>query len=78
MNLQNTLAFSTIPVSIDSHNVSAKIVEFVDPIINDKPVKTDAVEGMKTVATCVATVTSAKKGHPIKVRALIKAEGYGK
>ncbi|MEW6355247.1 MAG: Gfo/Idh/MocA family oxidoreductase [Planctomycetota bacterium] len=63
--------FTSHPVNIASHNVSAEIAEFVDCILGDKPVLTNEIEGAKTVATCVAIVESAKRGKPVKVAKLL-------
>ncbi|PIV63908.1 MAG: hypothetical protein COS11_04925 [bacterium (Candidatus Ratteibacteria) CG01_land_8_20_14_3_00_40_19] len=59
--------FTSIPVDIASHNVGAEINELVNCILEDKPVITDAREGAKTVATCLAAIESAKTGKPEKV-----------
>ncbi len=76
--LQDKLSFSSIPVAIDNHNVSAEVAELVNCILQDKPVKTDAVEGMMTVAVCTAAVDSSKKGTPIIVEDILSSVGYRK
>ena len=48
------------PVNIQNHNTAGEITEFVDIILNDKPVMTDGVEGASTVAVCMAMVESAR------------------
>ncbi|MGI6355396.1 MAG: Gfo/Idh/MocA family protein [Lentisphaeria bacterium] len=66
--MQGKLDFATLPVNIANHNVSAEIVDFVDCILNDKPVATNVYEGAKTVAAALAAVKSAKQGgKPVKV-----------
>lgn len=60
-------SFATFPVNISSHNVSAEIDEFVDCILNDKPIPTNEVEGAKTVIACLVAVESSKKGTPLKI-----------
>ena len=47
------------PVAINNHNTIGELSEFIDIILNDKPVKTDAKEGTSTVAVCLALVESA-------------------
>ncbi len=74
--LQNKLSFATVPVAISNHNVAAEIAEFVDCIINDKPVLTDGREGMMTVAVCRAAVVSSEKGTPVVVDDLLSSVGY--
>ena len=54
------------PVSINNHNASGELLEFIDCIVNDKPVKTTAIEGTKTVVASLAAIESAKTGMPIK------------
>jgi len=66
-NLSGGPAFAKFPVNIASHNVSAEIDEFLDCILNDKPVAADEREGAKTVATCLAAVESARTGNPVKI-----------
>ena len=56
-----------IPVALGSHNTAAELEEFVDIIVNDKPVTVTAREGADTVAVCVAAVESSKTGMPVKV-----------
>lgn len=55
------------PVSVNNHNASGELDEFVDCIIHDKPVKTTALEGAKTVAASLAAVQAAKMGMPVKI-----------
>jgi len=63
-------AFAAFPVDVRSHNVSAEIDEFIDCILRNRPVITDVYEGARTVAACVAAVTSAESGKPEKVAAI--------
>ena len=56
-----------IPVALGSHNTVAELEEFVDIILNDKPVSVTAREGADTVAVCVAAVESSMTGMPKKV-----------
>ena len=56
------------PVSINNHNTTGEISEFIDIILNDKPVKTDGREGASTVAVCLSLVeSSANNGQNIKL-----------
>lgn len=55
----------TIEVQVNNHNAAKEFEVFADAIINDKPVITDAREGAKTVAVCLAIVESAKTGKPV-------------
>ena len=61
----------TVPVMYPckgkDHNTSGELAELVDIILNDKPVKTDAVEGAKTVMVSLAAVESTKTGKPVKL-----------
>lgn len=55
------------PVVVNNHNAAGEIDEFVDCIINNKPIRTTAVEGAKTVKACLAAVESSKTGMPVKI-----------
>lgn len=55
-----------IPVEVNNHNAVKEFDVFADAILNDKPVATDATEGAKTVAVCLAIVESAKTGKIVK------------
>ncbi len=71
--MQGKLDWVTLPVNIANHNVSAEIAEFVDCIINNKPVLTSVYEGAKTVATALAAAKSAALGgQPVKVEDMFK------
>ncbi len=56
----------TIDIVVNNHNAVKEFEVFADSILNDKPVVTDAREGAKTVAVCLAIVESAKTGVPVK------------
>ncbi len=56
-----------IPVALGSHNTAAELEEFVDIILNDKPVTVTCREGADTVAVCVAAIESSQTGKPIEV-----------
>ena len=51
-----------IPISINNHNVSAEIDDFVDFLVNDKTVDIPGEEGAATVAVCEAIIKSAESG----------------
>ena len=54
------------PVNISSHNTSGELLEFLDCIVNDKPIRTTALEGAKTVIASLAAVKSSKTGMPVR------------
>ena len=56
----------TIEVEVNNHNAAREFEVFADAIVNDKPVLTDAREGAKTVAVCLAIVESSTTGKPVK------------
>lgn len=60
------LPAQTVGVVVNNHNAAKEFEVFADAIINNKPVMTDAREGAKTVAVCLAIVESAKTGVPVK------------
>ena len=62
--------FARLPVNINSHNVSAEVAEFVDCVIQEKPVLTDVRQGARTVAACVAAVQSARSGQPVRIEVI--------
>ncbi|HOJ38953.1 MAG TPA: Gfo/Idh/MocA family oxidoreductase [bacterium] len=62
--------FATIPVTTASHNVEQEVAYFVDCILNNQPVAMDAIEGSKTVASCLAAVISASKGEKVALQPL--------
>jgi len=59
--------FTEVPVDISAHNIAAEVAEFVDCIINQRPVPTDALEGARTVAACLAASESAATGRPVQI-----------
>ena len=52
----------TIDVEVNNHNAAREFDVFADAILNDKPVETDAREGAKTVAACLAIVEASTSG----------------
>lgn len=60
------LPAQTVDVVVNNHNAAKEFEVFADAILNNKPVMTDAREGAKTVAVCLAIVESAKTGMPVK------------
>ena len=61
------MEFLALPVDLASHNVAHEVVELVAAIEAERPVATDAREGARTVATCVAAIESAATGQPVSV-----------
>ena len=53
------------PLSINNHNTYGEFNEFLDCIVNDKPIKTTALQGAYTVSVSLAAVESAKTGKPV-------------
>ncbi len=66
-SLEKNFNFASIPVEVCSHNIDLEIAEFVNAVINDKPVFPGPEEGAKTVSVCLAAVASAKAGKPVKL-----------
>ncbi|HQL65113.1 MAG TPA: Gfo/Idh/MocA family oxidoreductase [bacterium] len=60
--------FARIPVKISSHNVYAEVNYFVDCILSNSPVEMDAIEGTKTVATCIAAVVSSEEKRKVNIK----------
>lgn len=60
--------FVKIPVNIAHHNVSSEISYFVDCLTNNRAIETDAIEGTKTVATCLAAVISSEEKRIVNIR----------
>ena len=54
-----------IEVDIANHNTFGEFRAFADAILNDKPVPTDALQGTKTIAACMAIVDSANERRTI-------------
>ena len=59
--------FASIPVPPTAKPVQSEIDAFVRCIVDDTPVETDAWQGVRTVAACLAAVESAKMGMPVKI-----------
>ena len=55
-----------IDIQVNNHNAVKEFEVFADAIINNKPVLTDAREGAKTVAVCLAIVESSVTGKAVK------------
>lgn len=60
------LPAQTVDVVVNNHNAAKEFEVFADAIINNKPAMTDAREGARTVAVCLAIVESAKTGMPVR------------
>ncbi len=60
------LPAQTIAVEVNNHNAGKEFEVFADAVLNEKPVVTDAREGAKTVAVCLAIVESSKTGRPVQ------------
>ena len=56
-----------IPVIVNNHNAAGELDDFVDCVLNDKPIQTTAIEGAKTVIASLAAVESTKTGMPVKI-----------
>ncbi len=56
----------TIEIQVNNHNAVKEFEVFADAILNNKPVATDAREGAKTVAVCLAIVESSTTGKIVK------------
>ena len=59
--------FATFPIEVADHNVADEIADFVDCLLNNKPIPMDAVEGAKTVIAALSAAQSAKEGRPLKI-----------
>ena len=60
------LEFSTIPVSVASHNVTSELKEFLAYIEKGEMCPTDVYQGTKTVAFAEAAIRSAETGVCVK------------
>jgi len=60
-------AFMTLPADVSDHNVSDEIADFVDCLLNNKPVPMDETEGAKTVIAALSAAQSAREGRPVKI-----------
>jgi predicted dehydrogenase len=54
-----------IRVNINNHNAQGEFEVFSGHILNDTPVKMDAIQGAKTVEVCFAIIESSKSGKPV-------------
>lgn len=63
---ETTKPAEIIDVEVNNHNAAKEFKVFAEAIIEDKPVLTDAREGAKTVAVCLAIIESSKTGMPVK------------
>ena len=59
------------PIAVNNHNAAGELEEFIDCIINNKPIRTTAVEGAKTVVASLAAIESSKTGQPVKPNYLL-------
>ncbi len=55
-----------IDIQVNNHNAVKEFEVFADAIVNNKAVLTDAREGAKTVAVCLAIVESSVTGKAVK------------
>ena len=53
------------PIDISNHNTYGEFNEFLDCIVHDKPIRTDALQGAYTVSVSLAAVESTKTGKPV-------------
>ena len=59
-----------IPIEINNHNVSAEVNDFVDVLLDRKPLDIPGAEGAATVAVCEAIIESAASGKAEKIEYL--------
>lgn len=57
-----------LPVDINNHNATLEVANFVDAVINDKPMPVSAMEGASTIAVAVYTVRSAEEGKTLTIK----------
>lgn len=55
-----------LPVQVNNHNAAKEFEVFADAVLRDEPVLTDAREGAKTVAVCLAIIESSATGRPVR------------
>lgn len=55
-----------LDIQVNNHNAAKEFDVFADSILNNTPVVTDAREGARTVAVCLAIVESANTGKIVK------------
>jgi predicted dehydrogenase len=60
--------FMTLPVTLNNHNVTAEVGQFVAAARGEVPLECDGREGARTVAACLAAVESASRSEPVSVR----------
>ena len=54
-----------IPVDISNHNTYGEFRAFADALLSGAPVPTDAEQGARTIAACMAIVQSANEHRPV-------------
>ena len=54
-----------IPVQLANHNTFGEFRAFAQAVLDGSPVPTDARQGAKTIAACLAIVQSAREGRPV-------------
>ena len=54
-----------VPIELASHNTFKEFQVFADAVLSGEKVPTDAREGARTVAACLACIESARLGHPV-------------
>ena len=63
--------FSSAPQMIyaadKDHNAVKEIADFIDALVNEKPMPVSSYDGASTVAVCCAAVQSCEKGTPIQI-----------
>ena len=64
------LAFNTIPVFVNSHNVSSELTDFITALKRNEPCATDVYQGTATVAFAEAALRSAATGKPVTIESL--------
>ena len=54
-----------VPIELASHNTIQEFQVFADAVLSGEKVPTDAREGARTVAACLACIESARLGRPV-------------
>ena len=57
-----------LAVDVNSHNVSEEIRAFIDALLSGGDMPVSSMEGASTIAVACATVESAAKGMPVRIR----------
>ena len=57
-----------LEVNINSHNVSQEIKVFIEALQSGEAMPVSSLEGASTIAVACATVESASKGEPVKIK----------